>query len=579
MKDWAKIAKHCRSVESKLFSAFEKRKNHLLDICREIYPIGIAGLTRGVEELSDGFVYDEEHRMLTTSPLECLRQGAAGFHGNLTSPTTPWFRFRLSPGATTDGDTTHEQRKLLSDLTQATRETFDRSYAYPSIHKLYEHLLAFGFGCMLITRDDERTARCETLRVGTYALGIGEDGLVDTCVRRFAWTAAQIIKNFGRESVPQYILDGREDPVRRYEIVNLIEPNAVGDDKVDDEIAREIDMDDTTVYRSIFYLKAGNGEQKNCGVLRIIGFSIKPIVAPRLECETGDIYGRGRGDDALDLCRGCQSFKFDELNIVGKQSDPAFIADAELKDEGLKKYRGATNYARFGEGRQMMVMPLDPNPPSPEGAREERLDAQSEIARLFYNDAFSVIDNIRRSCQNGQITATEIENQVREAMQRLAPIATLFDKELLDPLCSIMAKYTVAASRTPLTEEEAQMLASVNVEYVSAIHLAQRQTSISAIRQMLQMAGEFAKIKPELLFRIDIDKTFTTLADLIGFPESCMKGDREYAAAIEETKKLQAQQAQMQQMMAQTQAAKNIGGIPLDEEHAGSRLAAAMGVN
>ena len=579
MKDWAKIAKHCRSVESKLFSAFEKRKSHLLDIAREMYPIAIAGLTRGVEELSDGFVYDEEHRMLTTAPLECLRQGAAGFHGNLTSPTTPWFRFRLSPSATKNGETTHEQRKPLSDLTQATRETFDRAYAYPAIHKLYEHLLAFGFGCMVITADKERTARCETLRVGTYALGIGEDGLVDTCVRRFAWTAAQIVRAFGRDSVPQYIRDGIGDPVRRYQIVNLIEPNAVGDAKKDDEIAQEIDMDDSTVYRSIFYLKAGNGEQKNAGVLRIVGFSIRPIVAPRLECEIGDVYGRGRGDDALDLCRGCQSFKYDELNIVGKQSDPAFIADAELKDEGLKKWRGAVNYARFGESRQAMAVPLDPHPPSPEGAREERVDAQGEIARIFYNDAFSVIDSIRRSAQSGQITATEIENQVREAMQRLAPIATLFDKELLDPLCSIMAKYTVAARRTPLTDEEAGVLESVSVEYVSAIHLAQRQTSISAIRQMLQMTGEFAKIKPELLYRIDIDKTFTTLADLIGFPESCLKGDKEYAEAVEVAKKLAAQQAQIEQLKAQTEAARNIGTIPLDEEHAGSRLAAAMGVN
>lgn len=579
MRDWAKIAKHCRSVESKLFSSFEKRKGHLLDICREIYPIGIAGLTRGVEELSDGFVYDDEHRMLTTTPLECLRQGAAGFHGNLTSPTTPWFRFRLSPNAAQGGETTHEQRRLLSDLTDATRETFDRSNAYPAIHKLYEHLLAFGFGCMVVTADPERVARCETLRVGTYALGIGEDGMVDTCVRRFAWTADQIVRSFGRETVPQYVLDGLGDPVKRYEIVNLIEPNATGDGRADDEIAREIDMDDSTVYRSVFYLKAGTGEQRNCGVLRVVGFSVKPIVAPRLECEQGDVYGRGRGDDALDLCRGCQSFKYDELNIVGRMSDPAYVADAELKDEGLRKYRGAVNYCRFGEGRQTMVQPLDPNTPSPTGAREERLDAQNEIARLFYNDAFSVIDNIRRSSTTGQITATEVENQVREAMQRLAPIATLFDKELLDPLCSVMAKYTVAARRTPLTEEEAEVLSAVNVEYVSAIHLAQRQTSISAIRQMLQMTGEFARIKPELLYRIDIDKTFTTLADLIGFPESCMAGDREYAAAVNEAKRVAAQQQQMEQMRAQAEAAKTIGGIPLDEGHAGSRLAAAMGAN
>ena len=574
--DWAKIAKHCKCVESKLFSAFEKRKSHLLDICREIYPIGIAGLSREVDELSDGYVYDDEHRMLTTEPLEALRRGAAGFHGNLTSPATPWFRFRL--GSRDDKqEANHEERQLLADLTRATREVFDRSNAYPSIHKLYEHCLAFGFGCMLVSADPKRIARCETLRVGTYALGIGEDGVVDTVVRRFAWTAGQIIRAFGRASVPKYIADGYADPIKRYEIVNLIEPNACGDERVNDEIAEELNLSNDAIYRSIFYLRCGNAATVNSGVLRVVGFSIKPLVAPRLDYECGDIYGRGRGDDALDLCRGCQSFKFDELNIVGTQSDPAFIADAELKDEGLKKYRGAVNYARFGESRASMVLPLNPNPPSPNDAREERLDAQQEIAKLFYNDAFSVINNLRNQ-KTGQITATEVENQVREAMQRLAPVATLFDKELLDPLCSIMAQYAISARRTPLTAKEAAVLEEVDVEYVSAIHLAQKQSSISAIQQMLQVAGTLAQLKPEILYRIDLDKTFTTLADLIGFPENCLVGDKAYGAAVQAQKQAAAQAQQMAQAQATAQAVRDVGSIPLDEDHAGSRLAQMMGV-
>lgn len=39
-----------------------------------------------------------------------------------------------------------------------------------------------------------------------------------------------------------------------------------------------------------------------------------------------------------------------------------------------------------------------------------------------------------------------------------------------------------------------------------------------------------------------------------------------------------AQQAQAQQMMAQAAAARDVGSIPLDEGHAGSRLAGMMGV-
>ena len=576
--DYTLIAKHCRHVEKQLFDAFEKRKQLLLDVAREFYPAAVPGLTKGVEEMADGYQHDNDHRMLTTVPMDCMRRGAAGFHGNLTSPTTPWFRFKLPDFMVADGQTTHEQRKLLDNITQATRWTFSRSNAYPMLNRMYKQLLTFGFSCAVVTADKARIARMTTLRVGTYALGVGDDGQVDTCVRRFAWTAAQIIQNFGRETCPQYIIDAEKNLTARFEVCNLIEPNATGDAKKDDEIARELAMSDETVYRSIFWLKNANGH-KNDGFLRAIGFSIKPIVAPRMECEDGDVYGLGPGIDALDLARGCQSFKFDELNIVGRQSEPAVVAADELKDEGLRLYRGAVNYARFGEQRVAPVSPVFPNPPGPEGAREERADAAQEIARLFYNDAFSVIDAVRRG-ETGRMTATEVEAHVREAMQRLAPVATLFDTELLDPLVTIMAKYTVAALPSPLTPEQAEQLASVDVEYVSAIHLAQKQSVIVGIQQIFETAAAMAKGGvADALRRVDADKMLTTLAELIGCPESCLKSDEEVAAAKQADEQAAAEQAQLAKAQMAAGAVKDVGSIPLDEGHAGSELAAALAQN
>ena len=576
--DYALIAKHCRHVEKKLFDAFENRKQLLLDVAREFYPAAVPGLSKGVEEMADGYQHDDDHRMLTTVPMDCMRRGAAGFHGNLTSPTTPWFRFKLPDFMVKKGETTHEQRRLLDNITQATRWTFSRSNAYPMLNRMYKQLLTFGFSCAVVTADKARIARMTTLRVGTYALGVGDDGQVDTCVRRFAWTAAQIIQNFGREICPQYVIDAEKNPTARFEVCNLIEPNATGDAKKDDEIARELDMSDDTVYRSIFWLKNAKGHS-NDGFLRAIGFSIKPIVAPRMECEDGDVYGLGPGIDALDLARGCQSFKFDELNIVGRQSEPAVVAADELKDEGLRLYRGAVNYARFGEQRAAPVQPVFPDPPGPEGARDERADATQEIARLFYNDAFSVIDAVRRG-ETGRMTATEVEAHVREAMQRLAPVATLFDTELLDPLVSIMAKYTVAAMPTPLTPEQAEQLASVDVEYVSAIHLAQKQSVIVGIQQIFDTAATMVKGGvPGALHRVNADKMLTTLAELIGCPESCLRSDEEVAAAEEADRQAAAEQEQLAKAQVAADAAKNVGSIPLDEDHAGSQIAAAMAQN
>ena len=84
---------------------------------------------------------------------------------------------------------------------------------------------------------------------------------------------------------------------------------------------------------------------------------------------------------------------------------------------------------------------------------------------------------------------------------------------------------------------------------------------------------------PEVLHRVDADRMIVTLAELIGCPESCMKSDEQVADAIEADQQAAAQQAQLAQAQAQASAAKDIGSIPLDEEHAGSAIAEAMAQN
>lgn len=570
------IIRHCTVAEKRLFERFDRIRPTLAEIAKEIAPTLVAGLERNIVDVADGFLRDEDRRMLTTGPMDALRRGAAGFHGNLTSPATRWFRFRLPSFMLKNGEANHEQRKLLDALTEATEWTFARSNAYSQIHKVYEHVLALGFACMLVyknTSNPGRIVSVETLRPGTYALDVGSDGLVDTVVQRFAWTARQLVGEFGRASLPQYILDAYENPNSRFEVCCLMEPNA------DDEVRKATGLGADSVYRSIYFLKASNLELANRGVLRYVGFSVRPFVAPRMDVELGDVYGRGRGLDALDLARGSQSFKFDELNIVGNQSQPPMIADSELKDEGLKLYRGAVTYAHHGEQRQSLAYPVFANPPDPSGAREERADAQQEIARLFFNDAFSVIDAVKNG-ETGRMTATEVNAHVRDAMQRLAPVATLFDRELLDPLVETMSRYALDAAvlPAPLTEDQARMLATVNVEYVSAIHLAQKQNALGAIQATIEFADGLAKAgSPDVLDNIDADATLLRFGQLQGFPEACVVDERKVQEIRKGREAVQAEQEQIARQQAQAESLAKIGGTPVDEGHAGGELAKAIG--
>ena len=579
-RDYSFIRKHCAGVAKRLFDDFDsKRKSVCLDVAREFYPLGVAGLTKAVEELSDECAYDDDHRLLSTIPVDCLRKGAAGFHGNLTSPARRWFRLRLPSFGRIEGADKQAEDASLDRLTSAVEWAMSRGNVYSSLYKLYEHTLCFGFACMLITRDDERIVKARTLRIGTYAMEAGEDGQIIRVVRRFSWTADQIVRHFGDHGCSDEIKEAARkcNNKKRWTVYNLIEPNAVGDFKAYDKVAQELNLDDTMVYRSVYWLERGNDDIPQSGILEISGFTIKPIIAPRLDYELGDTYGRGRGIDGLDLARGLQSFEYDILKISGNRAQPAVVASTEFKNEGLKLGRGAVNYARFGESRQSLVMPALANQPDSSDTRESFIAAKQELADLFFNTAFATIDALKN--QTGVKTATEIDALVRENMERLNPVVTNMDKELLDPLVSVVTKYTLQAEICPLTPEDIEMMGIVNIEYVSQIHVAAKQSQLGAIQSWVAFLGEVGAAKPDILDKVDADGLADKMAELLGVAAECRASDE----IVEETRAQRAQMAQAEQkrVAAETmgKVAGQVGGVPMDEGHFGGKLMQGLGAN
>lgn len=576
-RDYSCVRRHCVSISKKLFDDFEtKRKSICLDVAREFYPLGVAGLTKSVEDLADECAYDEEYRILNAKPLDALKKGACGFHGNLTSPARRWFRLRI-PSFVTDGRVSQRNRATLDRLTEAVDGVMRASDLYPSLYKLYEHTLCFGFGCMLVTGDKEKVIKTRTLRVGTYALGIGEDGQVCRVARRFSWTAEQIVREFGDTGVKDAIREAarKGDTRRRWTVVNLIEPNAVGDFKAYDRVAQVLDLADEMVYRSVYWLEDGTDNDPQSGVLEVSGFTVKPIIAPRLDYELGDTYGRGRGMDALSLARGVQTFQHDIYDISGVKGRQPLVVSSEFKDEGFRTGRGAINYSRFGEGRNAMALPVYASLPDSSDIRADKQDVENQIADLFFNTSFATIDALKNN--KGVKTATEVDALVRENMERLNPVVTNFDRELLDPLVSVVTRYTLAAGICPLTDDDLAQMGSVNIEYISQIHVAAKQSQLSAIQNWLGVVGSLAQAKPNIIDKIDEDGVADELAELYGVPASVCAEDGAVASA-RQARQQQAEKAeQMQMMQTLGKSVGQLGGVPTDDGHIGGRILRGLG--
>lgn len=585
MRDYDAIYKHCPKVGEEMFRNLQSIKSDMLAVSEEFYPLGLAGWKYGVDKLSDRAHHDDEKRMLTTVPQVTLKKAAAGMLQNLTSKGQPWFY--LDVPRVMKEKFENQKRKGLEKITEAARYLMARSNVYSSIHRLFLHYLVYGFGCMLITPADEESGNiieAATLRPGTYAFGIGRSGRVTSVVRKFAWKPIQILEEFGSRNVPEWVKDlAKEGSERRLVVWNLIEPNYCGKLRKFDPVSVACELSSNCHWRSIYWLEAGrkNTSDPRHGILAIDGFEINPIIAPRLDCELGDIYGRGLGIDGLDLARGLQSFRYDIYKISGDKSDPALVVSSDLKDEGLNVGRGAINYVRFGEQKQGFVFPVLPTPPTTEDTRQCELVAKQELETLFYIDAFASMDLYKDNI--GKVTATQINYAKAEGMQKLGAMVSNCEVEFLNILVNTVWRWAVRCRVAPIDDETVAFVneigREVQPEYVSNIHQARKLAEMNGIQAWLQNVEMTARIKEGAIDVpsdiIDADKVNEHVADILNVPFDCRK-DKKALEKIRGDRAEMAKKAQEAEELEKTASAANkIGNTPISEDRLLAPLARA----
>lgn len=582
-RDFEAIRKYTHSRIKKMFERFDQRRDILLETAKEWDPLLVPGLELGVEELADGWKFDDDHRMLTTIPVQTLRKSAGGFLANMMSPSRPWFDFQLRDSS---DDTDHDVRLALNELKKATEASFQKSNAYGAGYTIFKHLLTVGFGCMLVRADNDGNIRCQTLRVGTYALDIDDtDGLVDKVARRFGWTASHILEEFGEEWVPEFIKDeAKKGSNKRYEVWNLIEPNPKGFMRNFDPLEKDkADItDEKNAYRSIYLLKGGSSQDRKLGdrhgILRLTGYRHNPIIAPRLEYENGDTYGLGRCIDGLYNARGVQTFKGDELRVTGLRSQPPVVVAGDFKNR-VQLGRKGVNIVKNGEQADNRVVPVFGQLPDASDTRESFRESKEELESLLFVDAFAVIDSIKNN--PGKRTATEIEYLKTENLSKLGAIYIDLTSEMFDPLVNVMATYTYEVSKR-LTDETRKALKQngvvdgFDVEYVSQIALAQKAGALTSVQQYTQYCLGLMDINPATADNIDVDKTLRLVGRMLNVPEEVNRSEKEIKLDRAARAQNAAQMAQAEKSAKLAAAAKQVGDIPLDGTHLGGAIAEGL---
>jgi len=605
------IRKRCEATVKPMVQEFDDIKGELRDIAENIYPLAKRTLAEEVEQVGHRSEKHNDDKVLNTTPFEALRKGSAGFLVNLMNPAMKWFHlepFRWAAENQEEDDGQSSTSEYLERLEGFIFDMMSKGGSYKAYKKMFEHLLSFGFGCIIVREDPKFVAVAECLPVGTYALGVDDRGKVIRVNRRFAMTAEELVREFGGgekglDALPQDVIsawkNGNNGKDGNYVVECLIEPNtptfACGsNEKLDYGIPKSME------YRSIYWLKGRSGigttTDGYSGVLRVSGYRFNPIVAPRLDCELGGIYGRGRGHDALNSCRALQALMFDELEISSNRAEPPLLASNDLREEGLDLSRGAVTYTNMGEQRSDLVTPILTNPPTSDETRKTAMEFEQRIKECFFLGEFATIDSLKMVNAGDKRTAAEIEALKSENMLQLGGIVLNLEDELLDPVVNVFVAYALKSKVVKLNGEVPKFAKGELVpRYIGNLQLAQRTQELASMDGSLNfamgIAGNGTKLNipaaAQVLDNFDFDKIVRARHKIVGASDTGLlsseqvgkiRGERQrqMQAAQDEQEKARQAEIELQKMKAAAQSGRAMES-QMRAGQLGGDMVAAMG--
>ncbi len=509
-------------------------------------------------------------RIVDTTGILDMRTLAAGMQGGMTSPVRPWFRLTLEDGCAHRG----AAGAWLDDVTVRMQALLHQSNFYNASHSLYADLGTFGPG-LLIETADWNGLHFTLVPAGEYVLDVDDRGTVDTFMYRLRMSARQIVRQFGKNNVPDAVKTAADSPAATafFDVIHAVFPRT-------DRICGRLDAANMP-YASVCWLGPGSHGGK-ARVLRESGFRDFPAFAPRWDAVGNDKYGRSPAMDVLSDCRMLQQMGLTTLKALHKAVDPPLAVPVGLRSEGVDLTPGGLNFLDFTSPESGKIEAVQHIQPQIIEAAELKIRAvQQKIHDGLYADLFKMLMlNDRRT-----LTATEIDAREREKLSMLGPVVERLDKELHSPL--ILRTFRLMEQFDALPPAPPGMRgAPLRVEFTSVLAQAQRMASTSPIDQTVAFVAGMAPMRPEITDILDLDRTVRAYADALGAPAAMLRSAQDVRAIRQARAEAQAragQQAQTQQVVEQvarlSDAARNLGQTPLgaDGQTAMSAIVGGLG--
>jgi hypothetical protein len=467
---------------------------------------------------------------------------SAGLHGNLTSPSAPWFSLKIE-GKDLNSK---EVRQWLKDVEAEIYLALNETNWNQEIYATYEELTGFGTSPLCVEEDQDKAIKFNSRPLSECLIEEDALGNVDTVFRLFKMTVRQMVEEFGLDKLSKPAKDVWEKenkPDQQFDIIHAVYPRYNRVPKSGLSINKK--------WASV-YLEKDSGH-----ILRESGFDEFPYLVPRWSKSSNEVYGRSPAMKALPDIKMLNAMSKTNIRAAQKAVDPPLQIPWNMFVSPMKTNPGGANLVRL----DMMATGVKELPHAqnlPIGLEME------DRRREFIKEAFHVNLFLMLEQPRPMMTATEVMERVEEKMVVLGPVIGRLQTELLSPLIDKVYRIIKNAGRLPEVPPELEGK-KFDIEYISPLARAQKFQQILAMQRGLNYVGMLANYDPTIIRKVNAPKIVEHVWQALNISPDTLRDEKDFQAEVQQ---MMEQQQQLQAMQAGSgvsdSAAKLLKALPED---------------
>lgn len=466
-------------------------------------------------------------RVFESTPALALTRFAAAMEAMLTPRTQRWHRLSVPDPELQENSEVQRYLDAVTDVLFRARYAPKANFASQQ-HEAYLSNGAFGTGVIFVDEIVGESLRYRAIPLSEVFIAEDFSGIINRVHRRFKLTNRQAVDMFGKESLPDAIVNKAEGPQadEKTEFIHCVYENKErkGGDRSWKGMA----------WRSI-YVSVDFRATVDEGGYRTMPYSIgRYITTP------GEVYGRSPAMLVLPDIKMLNEQEKTIMRAAQRMVEPPLLVSEDGALQPFNVRPNALNYGYLDDKGNPLVRPLEMNGKIPLG-----IELQDQKRKVI-QDAF-LVTLFQILVDQPNMTATEAMLRAQEKGQLLAPTMGRWQSEQLGPMIEreldILGN---AGMLPPMPKAMMDRGGQVEISYESPLNRAQRAEEGMAILNTLSAAGSIAQFDPTVVKLFKTQDAMRELADINGMPAKLLNSPEE----MEQINAADAQQQQLEQLLA-----------------------------